>query len=230
MAQGLLDVVSQVGRGFEKIYDEQVPTMDEIRGLLGMPEDMSSDPAAQYTTDVPSPRRNPVKDYFKNYVGHEELNDTDRSRTYDRNKNAFQVYQLKGEKRPTVGEGLFLDDAALKAIGLNKVPKVGTYIPAEKVNSLVSNRWANAYERASKELAGTKGESSIGPLAEMIFQMGAGVVNPKNKTKYFAKTLRLLKEGKVKEAQEEAKNSPGWYGKTTSRAERVISRFGKGEL
>jgi hypothetical protein len=51
MAQGLLDVVSQVGRGFEKIYDEQVPTMDEIRGLLGMPEDMSSDPAAQYTTD-----------------------------------------------------------------------------------------------------------------------------------------------------------------------------------
>lgn len=60
MAQGLLDVVSQVGRGFEKIYDEQVPTMDEIRGLLGMPEDMSSDPAAQYTTGVPQPQRKPV--------------------------------------------------------------------------------------------------------------------------------------------------------------------------
>jgi hypothetical protein len=60
MAQGLLDVVSQVGRGFEKIYDEQVPTMDEIRGLLGMPEDMSSDPAAQYTTGVPQPQRKSV--------------------------------------------------------------------------------------------------------------------------------------------------------------------------
>lgn len=36
MAQGLLDIVSQIGRGFEKIYDEQVPTMQEARGLLGM--------------------------------------------------------------------------------------------------------------------------------------------------------------------------------------------------
>ena len=64
----------------------------------------------------------------------------------------------------------------------------------------------------------------------MIFQMGAGVVNPKNKTKYFKNTLRLLKEGKVKEAQKEAKNSPGWYGKTTSRASGVINRFGRGHL
>jgi hypothetical protein len=31
MAQGLLDIVSQIGRGFEKIYDEQVPTMQEAQ-------------------------------------------------------------------------------------------------------------------------------------------------------------------------------------------------------
>ena len=36
MAQGLLDIVSQIGRGFEKIYDEQMPTMQEARGLLGL--------------------------------------------------------------------------------------------------------------------------------------------------------------------------------------------------
>jgi len=36
MAQGLLDIVSQIGRGFEKIYDEQMPTMQEARGLLGV--------------------------------------------------------------------------------------------------------------------------------------------------------------------------------------------------
>ena len=57
---GLLDVLGQIQRGGERIYDEQVPTRDEIRSLLGMPEDMSSDPAAQYTTGVPQPQRKPV--------------------------------------------------------------------------------------------------------------------------------------------------------------------------
>ena len=220
---GLLDTI-QSGAG--SIYDA---TAEQVRGLLGMSPDQA-DPVAAQAVDAPIPKRNPVKDYFKKYVGHEELGDQDRSRTYDEKKNAFQVYQLKGEKRPTVGEGLFLDDNALKAMGLNKVPKVGTYLPAEKVNSLVSNRWVNAYQRAAKELSGTGGESSIGPLAEMIFQMGEGIVDPTNKRKYFGKTLKLLKKGKVKEAQKEAKDSPGWYGKTTSRAERVISRFGRGDL
>ena len=36
MAQGILDVLNQIGRGFERIYEEDVPTMQEVRGLLGM--------------------------------------------------------------------------------------------------------------------------------------------------------------------------------------------------
>ena len=66
MAQGLLDIVSQIGRGFEKIYDEQMPTMQEARGLLGMSPDqvapvVAQAPAAQSVLDVPSPKRNPVR-------------------------------------------------------------------------------------------------------------------------------------------------------------------------
>lgn len=34
MAQGILDAISQIGRGFERIY-EDIPTMEEVRGLLG---------------------------------------------------------------------------------------------------------------------------------------------------------------------------------------------------
>lgn len=66
MAQGLLDIVSQIGRGFEKIYDEQMPTMQEARGLLGMSPAqvapvVAQTPAAQSVLDVPSPKRNPVR-------------------------------------------------------------------------------------------------------------------------------------------------------------------------
>lgn len=179
---------------------------------------------------APRPDRNKVMDYFNTYVGPEELSTKDRSKQYDSRRDAYRVYKLKGESRPTVGMGVFLDDNALKNLNLKKVPKVGEYIPARDVDSVSQSRWADAYQRATKELAGTKGESSIGPLAEMIFQMGAGVVNPKNKQKYFKETLRLLKEGKTSQAQREAKDSPGWYGKTTSRARRVINRFGRGDL
>ena len=36
MAQGLLDIASQIGRGLERIYEDDIPTMQEVRGLLGM--------------------------------------------------------------------------------------------------------------------------------------------------------------------------------------------------
>ena len=52
MAQGLLDIVSQIGRGFEKIYDEQMPTMQEARGLLGMSPDQAAPVAAQAAPEV----------------------------------------------------------------------------------------------------------------------------------------------------------------------------------
>jgi hypothetical protein len=222
--------------------------LDYLQRLVGIPENMSGDPAAQQFTGVPRPQRNPrglldassqgvprparniVMDYFNTYVGPEELSARDRSRYYDSRRDAYKVYKLKGESRPTVGMGVFLNNDALKTLGLKKVPKVGEYLPARDVDSISQSRWVDAYQRATKELAGTKGESSIGPLAEMIFQMGAGVVNPKDKEKYFKNTLKLLKQGKVSQAQQEAKDSPGWYGKTTSRAKRVISRFGRGDL
>ena len=100
-------------------------------------------------------------------------------------------------------------------------------LPASAVDAISLNRWGGALRRATRELSGTAGASSIHALAELIYQMGAGVVNPSNKQKYFRNTLKLLKEGKTEEAQEEAKDSD-WYRNTTSRAQRVISRFGKG--
>ena len=36
MAQGILGILDQIGRGFERIYEEDIPTMQEVRGLLGM--------------------------------------------------------------------------------------------------------------------------------------------------------------------------------------------------
>ena len=50
MAQGLLDIVSQIGRGFEKIYDEQMPTMQEVRGLLGVSPAQSAASVPQLQT------------------------------------------------------------------------------------------------------------------------------------------------------------------------------------
>ena len=52
MAQGLLDIVSQIGRGFEKIYDEQMPTGDEVRGLLGLSPAQVAPVAAQAAPEV----------------------------------------------------------------------------------------------------------------------------------------------------------------------------------
>ena len=43
MAQGILDVLNQIGRGFERIYEEDVPTMQEVRGLLGIDESPEED-------------------------------------------------------------------------------------------------------------------------------------------------------------------------------------------
>lgn len=199
------------------------------KGLLDVPYPKEKPPVP---SDVPTPSKNIVMEYFNTYVGPEELSARDRSRYYDSRRDAYKVYKLKGESRPTVGMGVFLNNDALKTLGLKKVPKVGEYLPARDVDSISQSRWVDAYQRATKELAGTKGESSIGPLAEMIFQMGAGVVNPKDKETYFENTLKLLKQGKVREAQKEAKKSKGWYQVPAlkRRASGVISRFGRGQL
>jgi hypothetical protein len=209
-----------------------LPERAEIkRGLLDFlgTSPAQDDPVA--AQDAPKPARNIVMDYFNTYVGPEELGASDMKRLYDSKRDAYKVYHNKGEKRPTVGKGVFLDDDALKKLGLKKVPKVGEYLPAMDVDSVSQNRWVDAYQRATKKLAGTKGESSIGPLAEMIYQMGAGVVTPGHK-KHFPKTLKLLKQGKVQKAQEEAKISKGWYEvpNLKRRALGVINRFGRGDL
>ena len=171
-----------------------------------------------------TPKPNPVREYFNKYVGPEELSRSDMKKYYNKDRDTYKVYQLKGEDRPTVGKGVYLDDQALKQLGLTQIPKKGQELPAQVVDALSYNRWGNALKKATEELGGTKGASATSALAEMIYQIGEGAVNPKSK-KYFKQTLSLLKQGKIKEAQEEAKDSE-WYRKTKNRATKVISRFG----
>lgn len=212
---GLLDVINQIGRGAERIYNEQMggaPT-----GLL-----------TEQPIYVPYPKDNVVMDYFNTYVGPEELGKSDKAKYYDKERNMYKVYQVGKEERPTVGMGVYLDDKALRELGIKKIPTEGSYISADAVDNLTQRRWVEAYEQATKELAGTKGESSIGPLSEMIYQMGAGVITPGSK-KYFKNTLKFLKQGKVEEAQKLARKS-NWYRQTPDRAKRVINRFGGGDL
>ena len=169
------------------------------------------------------PKPSPVKEYFDKYVGPEELGSSDMKKYYNKDRGTYKVYQLAGEKRPTVGKGVFLDDPALEQLGLAEIPKEGVEIPAELVDNISYNRWGDALRRAKQELEGTKGSVAANALAEMIYQMGSGVVVPGSE-KHFPETLRLLKEGKIKEAQEEAKDSK-WYRQTKNRAGEVISRF-----
>ena len=51
MAQGILDVLNQIGRGFERIYEEDIPTMQEVRGLLGMDESPEEDYIVNFIAD-----------------------------------------------------------------------------------------------------------------------------------------------------------------------------------
>ena len=172
----------------------------------------------------PSAPVNPINKYFDSYVGPEELGSSDMKKYYNKDRGTYKVYTLKGEKRPTVGKGVYLDDQALGQLGLTEIPKEGVELPAQLVDNISYNRWENALKRATKELEGTKGSVATNALAEMIYQMGSGVVVPGSE-KHFPETLRLLREGKIKEAQEEAKDSD-WYTKTKNRANGVISRFG----
>tara|TARA_E500000305_G_scaffold19372_1_gene14461 strand:- start:234 stop:905 length:672 start_codon:yes stop_codon:yes gene_type:complete len=182
---------------------------------------------------APRPKEKPVPTAFKYFdknVAGEELGESDRGKYYDEETDSYRVYQLKGEDRPTVGKGVYLNDAALKRLNLSEVPSVGQLIPANVIDQLAQNRWMAAVKRASRELTGTKGEKSIGPLAEMIYQMGSQVVTPgKNNKKYFGETLKSLKLGNLEEAKKHAKNST-WYKQTTNRANRVIGRFGRSKL
>jgi hypothetical protein len=178
-------------------------------------------PPVPTNNDMPKP--SPVKDYFDKYVGPEELGSSDMKKYYNKDRGTYKVYQLEGEKRPTVGKGVYLDDQALEQLSLTEIPKEGVEIEAELVDTISYNRWRDALKRATKELEGTKGSVAANALAEMIYQMGSGVVVPGSE-KHFPETLRLLKEGKIKEAQEEAKDS-NWYGQTKNRAGKVISRF-----
>tara|TARA_R110000764_G_scaffold233089_1_gene325802 strand:- start:45 stop:674 length:630 start_codon:yes stop_codon:yes gene_type:complete len=170
------------------------------------------------------PKPSPVKGYFDKYVGPEELGSSDMKKYYNKDRGTYKVYQLEGEPRPTVGKGVFLNDPTLKQLGLTEIPKEGVEISAEIVDNISYNRWGDALKRATKELEGTKGSVATNALAEMIYQMGAGVVLPNSKV-HFPETLRLLKEGKIKEAQEEAKNSIWYKEQTKNRANKVISRF-----
>jgi GH24 family phage-related lysozyme (muramidase) len=66
MAQGLLDIVSQIGRGFEKIYDEQMPTMQEARGLLGLSPTQAAETTPAESTAAAD------RDYIVNFIADRE--------------------------------------------------------------------------------------------------------------------------------------------------------------
>lgn len=189
--------------------------------MLGLGQPQQGNGVLSAVAAMPKP--SPVKEYFDKHVGPEELGSSDMEKYYNKDRGTYIVYQLAGEERPTVGKGVLLDDPALEQLGLAEIPKEGVEIPAELVDTVGYNRWGDALRRAKQELEGTKGSVATNALAEMIYQMGAGVVVPSSK-KYFKETLRLLKEGKIKEAQEEAKDSD-WYEQTKNRAGKVISRF-----
>jgi len=197
------------------------PGILKVREMLGINQPQQRGGLLSAMAGMPKP--NPIKEYFDKYVGPEELGSSDMKKYYNKDRETYKVYQLPGESRPTVGKGVFLDDLALEQLGLAEIPKEGAEIPAKLVDNISYNRWGDAVRRATKELGGTKGSAATNALAEMIYQIGAGVVVPGSE-KHFEKTLRLLKEGKIKEAQKEAKDS-SWYRQTKNRANKVISRF-----
>jgi len=179
--------------------------------------------------DIPEVK---MSNYFTNNVKQEELGESDRQRLYVPETDKYKAYQVGKEERLTVGEGVYLDDNALKYLGLKRKDVVeGTEIDADLVNKLGSKRWNQAVKN-SKKILGDK-NSSVGAFAEMIYQMGLP------SAKGFDKTIKLLKKDTVEsieEAKREAKRGTEegtlskWYRETKDRADRVIERMGQSKL
>jgi lysozyme len=165
--------------------------------------------------------------YFNSNVGPKELGESDRKRLYspatENTAAQYQVYQVGEEKRPTVGQGVYLDDAALAYLGLSEVPEEGIRLDAAKVDALSLKRWSQAVKDA-REILGEGGKKSVGALSEMIYQMGKPRVNK------FVNTIGHMKSGDVSKARVEAADSKWFKDDTPTRAKDVISRIGKSDL
>ena len=141
---------------------------------------------------------NPKESYYDKHVMPDEFDKYNSPKHFNKKTNSYKVYQLKGEARPTIGPGVYLDDNALKLLGLNNIPKEGLEINKNKVDLIGRERFNNAVNSATKLLKGTKGEDAINLLAERIYQMGLPEIST------WTNTLRLLREGKFKEAANES--------------------------
>ena len=181
MAQGLLDIVSQIGRGFEKIYDEQMPTMQEARGLLGVSPAQAAPvvaqaPAAQGVLEVPSPKRNPVRpDTLLKKFENETL-------TGFKNGQWFAHKSLEGGT-PTIGWGHKITPKE-KRTGKIKIGgqtlRFKNGLTPQQVNQLYEQDTAKARSVARKSLekntdySGPYTDNQLQALTSLIYNVGEG--------------------------------------------------------
>ena len=204
----------------------------EAVGLLSLPPIHGPQPtgilsALQGVTLTPEMKN---LNYYNTNVADEELGEFDRKRLYVPETNKYKAYQVGKEERLTVGEGVYLDDNALKYLGLKRKDVVeGTEIDADLVNKLGSKRWNQAVKN-SKEILGDT-NSSVGAFAEMIYQMGLP------SAKGFEDTIKLFKKmgenptrEQIEEARKEALDSDWYREDSPERAKRVVSRIGQSKL
>tara|TARA_R110002012_G_C11650945_1_gene611407 strand:+ start:443 stop:1168 length:726 start_codon:yes stop_codon:yes gene_type:complete len=185
MAQGLLDIVNQIGRGFERIYEDDIPTMQEVRqevrGLLGMSPDQAAPvvaqaPAAQGVLEVPSPKRNPVRpDTLLKKFENEAL-------TGFKNGQWFAHKSLEGGT-PTIGWGHKITKEENKSgkikIGGQTVRFKNGLTP-QQVNQLYEQDTAKARSIARKSLekntdySGPYTDNQLQSLTSLIYNIGEG--------------------------------------------------------
>lgn len=190
MAQGILGILDQIGRGFERIYDEN------IGGLLGSSpaqaapvaevEDMSTDPAAQGILGVPSPKRNPVRpDTLLKKFENEALVGFE-------NGQWFAHESLEGG-RPTIGWGHKVnknEDRTGKIKIGNQLVEFKNGLTPQQVNQLYKQDTANARAVARKSLEKGKGsytDNELQALTSLIYNVGQGMWGKSNAKKNLEK-------------------------------------------
>jgi len=172
MAQGILDVLNQIGRGFERIYDEN------IGGLLGA----SPAQTDQGMLGVPSPGRNPVRpDTLLKKFENEALVGFE-------NGQWFAHESLEGG-RPTIGWGHKVnknEDRTGKIKIGNQLVEFKNGLTPQQVNQLYKQDTANARAVARKSLEKGKGsytDNELQALTSLIYNIGQGMWGKSNAKK-----------------------------------------------
>jgi GH24 family phage-related lysozyme (muramidase) len=197
-------------------YEQATPTDEDKARLMNEVVAGVSPP----NEEVPTPK---VKlDYSKIYYSNEvvpeefgEYNFNDPTK-YNKDSDSYVAY-LDTKGKLTLGAGILVNENFFKTTGKKKL-KVGDTVPKDIVESVGLTRWKNSIKE-SRELLPNLSEDQVLPLAEMIYQMGKPSVSK------FENTLKLYREGKFKEAADEALNS-NWAKKDTpNRAKRVAEKI-----